>query len=264
VVGVALDISNAFNSLSWDRIGRALKLHRVSPYLRRILRDYLSDWWLEYRDHSSVPVQRGVCRGVSQGSVLGPHLRNLGYNAVLSEVLLPPGCDVVCYADDTLILAAGKDWGEARSRANEATAGVVRRIRDLGLEVAPQKTEAIYFHNGRRGASPNDSVEVSGVPVPIGAQLKYLGLTLDSRWNFRTHFNILAPAREEGGGRYRLVAPKFRGAQRASPPSVCGGGPLHSPIRGSSMGRRGGGLPAYLHPVTWGAAPSGNQAYKGI
>jgi len=43
VVGVALDISNAFNSLPWDRIGGALKHHRVPPYLRRVLRAYLSD-----------------------------------------------------------------------------------------------------------------------------------------------------------------------------------------------------------------------------
>jgi len=45
---------------------------------------------------------------------------------VLEEVLLPPGCDIVCYADDTLILAAGRDWGGARSRANEATASVAQ------------------------------------------------------------------------------------------------------------------------------------------
>jgi len=111
---------------------------------------------------------------------------------VLEQVLLPPGCDIICYAD-TLILAAGRAWGEAWSRANEATAGVVRHIRSLGLEVAPQKTEAIFFHNGRREAPPEVTIEVSGVPVPIGVQIKYLGLILDSLWRFRTHFSEMVP-----------------------------------------------------------------------
>jgi len=59
--------------------------------------------------------------------------------------------------------------------------------------VAPQKTEAIYFHDGRRGEPPKDTIMVSGVPVPIGARMKYLSLTLDSRWCFRTHFEDLVP-----------------------------------------------------------------------
>jgi len=60
-----------------------------------------------------------VYHGVPQESVLGLHLWNLGYDAVLRQALLSPGCTVVCYADDTVMLAAG-DWGEARCRANEA------------------------------------------------------------------------------------------------------------------------------------------------
>jgi len=40
---------------------------------------------------------------------------------------------MVCYVDDTILLAAGKDWGKARLRANEALSYVVRYIHDLGL-----------------------------------------------------------------------------------------------------------------------------------
>jgi len=59
---------------------------------------------------------------------LGPHLWNLGYNAVLTRAVLPPGCEAFCYADDTLIVAAEDGWEECRSRTNEAIASVVRII----------------------------------------------------------------------------------------------------------------------------------------
>jgi len=35
-VEVSLDITNAFNTLPWDRVGRALEEHEIPPYLRRI------------------------------------------------------------------------------------------------------------------------------------------------------------------------------------------------------------------------------------
>ncbi|XP_029668141.1 uncharacterized protein LOC115238438 [Formica exsecta] len=36
-------------------------------------------------------------------------------------------------------------------------------------------------------------VWVEDTPIPVGAHMKYLGLTLDGRWSFREHFSRLAP-----------------------------------------------------------------------
>ncbi|KMQ84576.1 reverse transcriptase [Lasius niger] len=109
---------------------------------------------------------------------LGPLLWDIAYNNVLRTALLP-GCNVVCYADDTLLLAGGGDWGEAREIANLTVACVVRAIKRMGLKVTPRKTEAIYFHDGFRGVPPQTHVTVDDIPVQLGTCMKYLGLWLD-------------------------------------------------------------------------------------
>ncbi|XP_025161985.1 uncharacterized protein LOC112590255 [Harpegnathos saltator] len=79
---------------------------------------------------------------VPQGSVLGPLLWDIGFDRVL-RTSLPNGCHVVCYGDDTLVVADGGNWDEARFRAEVAVASVVRTIGDLGLMVAPLKTQTL-------------------------------------------------------------------------------------------------------------------------
>lgn len=74
VIGVSLDITNAFNSIPWEVIGGALNKHRVPLYLRRMIRDYLKDRLLTFTNESGGNDAREVKRGVPQGSILGPLL----------------------------------------------------------------------------------------------------------------------------------------------------------------------------------------------
>lgn len=62
--------------------------------------------------------------------------------------------------------------------ANLTVACAVRTISRLGLRVAPQKTEAVFFHDGKSGAA---HIKMGGTLVPVGDTIKYLGLHLDGR-----------------------------------------------------------------------------------
>nr|XP_026496950.1 uncharacterized protein LOC113401312 [Vanessa tameamea] len=70
---------------------------------------------------------------------------------------------VLCYADDTLVTATGRDFREAARLAEVGTALTVDRMGILGLRVSISKTEVLLFHgppgDDDQSAGPD---EVSG------------------------------------------------------------------------------------------------------
>jgi len=109
-MSISLDRANAFNTLPWDRVGEALRNCGVPCYLVGIIREYFRDRDLEYIGQDGNRHRWSIRCGVSQGSVLGPLLWDLAYDSILC-LPLPRGCQAICYADDTFVVAAGDSWG---------------------------------------------------------------------------------------------------------------------------------------------------------
>jgi hypothetical protein len=99
---------------------------------------------------------------------------------------------IVCYADDTLVLARGGDFQEATELAEVGTSSVVSRIERLGLRVAPEKIETLFFYGYRRKPPAGSCLIVGGVRIKISPHMRYLGLILDSKWRFEEHFRCLS------------------------------------------------------------------------
>ncbi|XP_033199244.2 uncharacterized protein LOC117161654 [Bombus vancouverensis nearcticus] len=125
---------------------------------------------------------------------------------------MPPDSDMVCYADDTLVLAGGRWWYETLRHGEFGAACVIWGIRRLGLKVSPAKSEAIWFYDYRRRGtlSPDLCLNISGEEIEVGPQMKYLSLTIYSQWTFGPHFKLLVPKVTTIAKRSMWVAAEYR------------------------------------------------------
>lgn len=184
-IAVSLDIQNAFNSIPWVHIRQALARRGFPNYLRRILDDYLSQRSVELRSGDGSCISFSMRAGVPQGSILGPLLWNIAFDEIPRSAAIT-GCNIVCYADDTLILVTGSSFFEAISRASLQARMTLRKMARLGLSVAATKTEAALFYGRRMKPSRNLSILIEN-RIPVKYSIKYLGILLDSRLSFKEH-----------------------------------------------------------------------------
>lgn len=213
-MAVSLDIQNAFNSLPWAVIREALARKEFPKYIHRIIDSYLSERTVEYRTSNGGIATRRMGMGVPQGSVLGPTLWNIGYDFVLRKGV-QYGCEILCYADDTLILASADTLETAVARANLQTGLVLNRIRRLGLRVTVSKTEAVLFY-GRNGKPAEESyLDIGGELIRTSGAIKYLGIFLDSRLRFDRHFEYIETKAARISGMLGRLMPNLHGPSEA-------------------------------------------------
>ncbi|XP_011685328.1 PREDICTED: uncharacterized protein LOC105448464 [Wasmannia auropunctata] len=104
---------------------------------------------------------------------------------------MPVECHILCYADDTLVVALGNSMEEASVRVELGVALVVKVIL------------------------------VRGTPVPVDTSLKYLGLTLNRTWSFSEHFARVLPAAERMSLALARLMPNLRGPNEFSRRLYC-------------------------------------------
>jgi hypothetical protein len=175
----AVDVANAFNSASWQRIVEALHHKNMPPWTIAIVQDYLRDRWVEDDDLSI----RVSC-GVPQGSVLGPTLWNLLYDGVL-RIEVPLGTKLVAFADDLAVLTMGRTEEELVRTTEDALTRTERWMEENSLRLEPSKTEAVLLIGGRRPRPI--SFRLGNNTITPQRELKYLGIFLDQKMNFSSH-----------------------------------------------------------------------------
>lgn len=115
-----------------------------------------------------------------QGSVLGPDLYLL-YTAdlpIINETI------VAMFADDTAILLPHNDYSTAVSNLQKAANYIHSRSLKWKMQISPSKSKRIDFSRTSQTYIPTT---LNSLPIPYTSSVKYLGIHLDTKFNWNTH-----------------------------------------------------------------------------
>lgn len=184
---VFFDIEGAFDRPSYSSIISALEARLIDAPLVKWIEVMLKGRFTELELKDERRTVRAV-RGFAQGGVLSTLLWNLLVDSLLSELRVN-GFETTGYADDGTIQIRGK-FLETIVELMQSALGIVERwcLRH-GLSVNPRKTEMMLFTE-RRKIPEVRWPTLFDVQLKLSEKVKYLGVYLDPKLSFKTHFEV--------------------------------------------------------------------------
>ena len=154
------------------------------------------DWINSYLFHRSQAVhfdgvlsnKEFVTHGVPQGSILGPLLFVFLINDLPTQLKF---CNVLMYADDTVIYFTHKSPKEIEHFVNEDANAVFKWMSENCLILNPKKgkTEFLLFASKKREIPVKIVIDENVINQP--ETYEYLGIKLDSHLNMSSHFQVM-------------------------------------------------------------------------
>ena len=187
---IYIDLSKAF-----DTIGHASILNKLPEYgIEGNELSWFTNYLFErkqcvYLNDTFSKVNPVFC-GVPQGSILGPLLFILHFNDIAKSVRK---CEILKYADDTVLFVAGKNIDIIETLLNEDFQNVCcwMKNNELIVNMKKGKTEYMVFGTSKKLNKLEDrpmNISFQGMCVSFTNCYKYLGLQLSSSLNMSDHF----------------------------------------------------------------------------
>ena len=180
-LGIFLDISSAYDSMSIDHIRASLYKHGVDEDLVEWYYHYLANRVLQMSLHGDT-LKVHHFTGFPQGGAASALFWTIAFNPAIEIINLDEingnGC-----ADDCAALLGGAEITPLVRRMQDMLDILVAWGLTCGLHFNPQKTVAMVFSRSKKEF--NDHLVINARQIPFSDSVRYLGLILDRRlfWN---------------------------------------------------------------------------------
>lgn len=213
VIGIFLDLTKAFDTVSIPLLLDKMEGLGIRGIVLDIFRSYLFNRKQRVKVGNVMSNNASPTFGVPQGSVLGPTLFLIYINNLcLIDI---PNCSLISYADDTVLIAHGTDWEQARHKAENAVATVMTWLNQNLLTLNILKTKFITFSPRTQSQPAIGAIDVVAhachsstsdcncLTLTRANNIKYLGVIIDSTFSWHDHISSLV-------GRIRKLLPIFK------------------------------------------------------
>ena len=179
---VSLDVEGAFISACWPNILKSFKESGCSRNLYNLTMSYFSQRQATLQTNN-IRLETEVTKGCPQRSSCCPGLWNLQYNSFLN-LNYTNRTKATAFADDLIIVTRGKQR-EKQKTANIELSKIFSWAKDNKIRFNEQKSKAILLTRRKRRERKELEIYLNYKPLMQVNNLKYLGIILDSKLNFR-------------------------------------------------------------------------------
>ena len=178
-----LDISAAFDSIDVDHVRRALLKHWGHPDM--------VDWYHNYLSHRNLYADlhqdQAACStgvGFPQGGVCSARFWLIAFNQAI-KIINNKFVEGIGYADDCCVLIGGTDQSHMVAQVQRVINKLIQWGNTCGLRFNHSKTVVVLFTKTNKKFRRH--IRIDGNDIPYSQQVKYLGLTLDSKLKWHVH-----------------------------------------------------------------------------
>jgi len=187
---VYVDLRKAFDSIDHVKLLYKLQKHFNIPCrLLVVIGNYLINRYYFIRIGSFLSKGLIVNRGIGQGLVFGPNLF-IYYINDLYTVL--SNCYYTLFADDLAIYISGRDVNVLTTEMNEIMCSVDNWFNNNGLSINYQKTKYMYIRKPTTKVVYDPGISFNGNTIERVSVFKYLGIHVDDKFNFGSHFDSVS------------------------------------------------------------------------
>lgn len=190
ILAAFIDLKSAYDCVSIQKLYQKMEQLSIPTQLSNLIYRILEHRNLYSRKNDGEfmdPIT--TMSGLPQGSPLSTILFNI-YTHQLYEIIDKESI-VIGYADDIVILSAGKETREISNKINSAINKMQEWLTDNNLNINTDKTDLVWFTKAERKNKP-PPITLNGQVIPLKNQTKHLGVILHKHLNWRYHIDYIA------------------------------------------------------------------------